>query len=90
MIRAPVQRKKLIHDPPQRIPTKSFSACWHMRASQVRSIESPDSSASARTVASSIDAEELSPAPIGTSPQISKFAPASANPAFSSLRGDSN
>jgi hypothetical protein len=45
---------------PQRMPTKSFSACWQMRASRVLSIESPDSSACARAVATSIDAEELS------------------------------
>ena len=66
---------------PTRAPTNSFSALRHNLASSTRSVTSPELSSSAKAVATSIAADELSPAPIRTSPRIKRFAPCRRHPA---------
>ena len=53
---------------PLRAPTKAFSARWQARAMVASGNAAPASSSRANAVATSIDAEELSPAPRGTLP----------------------
>ncbi|OEV22957.1 hypothetical protein AN220_27065 [Streptomyces nanshensis] len=71
---------------PQGMPTKSFSARWHSRASCCRDSSSPYSSVSASPVTTSRAADEESPAPVGTVLVRCTSAPPTGSPASRSAQ----
>ena len=67
-------------------PTHSFSARWLSFAIFAGSQGKPETDANARAVASSIAAEDDSPAPIGISPPATPSQPRSRKPASCSAQ----
>src|SRR5512142_2022662 len=65
---------------PQRTPTYWFSALWHSRASSMAGRVQPPKDIQPTAKASSTDAEELSPAPRGTSEANTACMPATRCP----------